>query len=885
MAKPSAGVQQYTELAHPPGSLKECIDWILRVTEKDGKNGGGNGDGSTQIGEKVVELLQKAEDYLTQEINKHNGDAEATTKLKKDKAVLETVTTSLKNGSGSNLITKLADELKKFIGWQENGNGQPDGNGIAQSGYESSYGQEANWNNASTENDQQLCASIFLGALPLIFSGLSYLYWQCNESEGIDSEDSGSEQLTRWSNATQITNTNAGIGIYFASCGYKSVDLQNGKTANEIKNLIDQQFNNSAKVSHAYPVYINAVLENTRKNASGNATSYPLTSLYICSTYYFQSQFQNGTHVPTTIREMLYWLMALPYSECFQLAPEAIKKTINDITKNNSGSDSIPFDVGPTLNHTDPFDCYMSTTCHYAAVVLSTMQGTICDTTPGNPPNIHTIYDNSHFKFNYPKNPSDWFNKLWDVVYHLITQLYFLKEQCRTCFGAGCGWQWCQYGDGINSHMTKEVESWICTVTPGETHSSGSGGNHTSGCTESQQHIAACGKDNNPSPLQAFLCDLLIPFKCPKFVENKKYPPYTEHISHRNFNQYCPVPMGFNKDYLPSSPRTGHYIYEILNYFTQNKNHHISLYNIFICLICTGLRTPRTVGDLFGFFLYLGEKMNNGGSPKVADAIDTESKKIPWSNQSTPMTTAAHDLAGKTHIDDPSHHPADADLYTLHDSECAMSVTCGKYLDPLSFVIYCNVSVAFAETYLSRIIYLTHALKEGLKVLLTEFNNLTCEHCQSCDCKGKHTNNQHTTSCLCTTIVQCADVLPLFFKFGFTYYYAAALNGTEEFDSSKKRQCKDFAKQLQNVIINGGLFKKLLEEINKFLLCIRKPFLLYLLTFWLVAILYFSYGLTIPLDLFHIRSHWRRALSHQISVLALLSKKAMSPTKVGYFTP
>ncbi|ORM39889.1 uncharacterized protein BXIN_2427 [Babesia sp. Xinjiang] len=869
--------QPHKEITCPPGNLKEAIDWILRVTNKDDKKNGGGGNGE-KLGSEVAGLLQKAKDHITtllKEAEKLPEDAKkaATEKLTKDKNVLTEVKQQL---TSCQLITELADNLKQFIDGIKNGGT-----------YESSSYKDATWDNQCNNNDHNTCASILLGALPVIFSGLSYLYWQCNKGNG--PPGGGNNWSTQY-----IHDTNFSLGIYFVCCGYDLTKLNQNKKGQQVGETCFQEFTNgTANVTGDYSKYINTLLENTRKNAPGDATKHPLSSLYLASQYYFMYQQSKNpgdlNRVPCSIREMLYWLMALPYSECFQLAPATIKQGIK------KHGEIVIIGMVVTLNLTDPFDCYLLTTCHYAGFILMTIQGKLCsppktptttdETTKPNPPNIHSIYDNSHFKFHYPHTVTDWFNKLWDVVYHLITQFYFLKEQCRTCFGAGCGWQWCQYGDGINSHMTKEVESWICTVTPGETHSSGSGGNHTSGCTESQQHIAACGKDNNPSPLQAFLCDLLIPFKCPKFVENKKYPPYTEHISHRNFNQYCPVPMGFNKDYLPSSPRTGHYIYEILNYFTQNKNHHISLYNIFICLICTGLRTPRTVGDLFGFFLYLGEKMNNGGSPKVADAIDTESKKIPWSNQSTPMTTAAHDLAGKTHIDDPSHHPADADLYTLHDSECAMSVTCGKYLDPLSFVIYCNVSVAFAETYLSRIIYLTHALKEGLKVLLTEFNNLTCEHCQSCDCKGKHTNNQHTTSCLCTTIVQCADVLPLFFKFGFTYYYAAALNGTEEFDSSKKRQCKDFAKQLQNVIINGGLFKKLLEEINKFLLCIRKPFLLYLLTFWLVAILYFSYGLTIPLDLFHIRSHWRRALSHQISVLALLSKKAMSPTKVGYFTP
>ncbi|ORM39378.1 uncharacterized protein BXIN_2831 [Babesia sp. Xinjiang] len=347
--------------------------------------------------------------------------------------------------------------------------------------------------------------------------------------------------------------------------------------------------------------------------------------------------------------------------------------------------------------------------------------------------------------------------------------------------------------------------------------------------------------------------------------------------------------MGFNKDYLPSSPRTGHCIHEILHYFTQNKNHHISLYNIFICLICTSLRTPRTVGDLFGFFLYLGEIMNKGGSsPNVAQAIETASQDMPQTPDTNAITDALKTLAGKKHTgaSHTDNHSSDADLRSLYDSNCTTGKTCGQYLFPLSLFIYSIISPFFAMSYLSRIVYLTDVLKDGLEELLEDFNNLKCDHCdkQNQCSAGCHGN---PGKCHCLTIVQCHNVLPLFFKYGFVFYSARSLNGKGEDKGKSKpewlRQCEAFSKELQKVINNE--FTKLIDEINNFLTCIRQPFLLYLLTFWLVAILYFTYGLTIPLDLLHIRSHWRRALSHQISVLALLSKKAMSPTKVGYFTP
>ncbi|ORM40234.1 uncharacterized protein BXIN_2431 [Babesia sp. Xinjiang] len=505
------------------------------------------------------------------------------------------------------------------------------------------------------------------------------------------------------------------------------------------------------------------------------------------------------------------------------------------------------------------------------------MQGTICDnTTPKSPKGFHDIYSNTAFNFEYPTTANALFPVLWDIVYFLLTQLYFLKRQCKFDLGNACGWYYCKYGKGINTNGTADatsLKSWICQQT------------------DAADHTSNCGS-TKPSPLQAFLCDCLTGFRC-QYIEDNKCQiqngqlvptngvtpvPYSDHVSHRQFHLYCPVPMGFNKELLPQNGRTGNYLKEILDYFTQKDRDSVSCYNITLCLLIVCKRTPRTVGDLFAFFLYLDENMET-------DGVDTEIQQkmndftVVCYTESQTFTNALNKL-GEDHPDD---HNDVATLHTLRDSECTTPRTCGKYLDPLSFVIYCNVSVAFAETYLKWIIYLAEVLYDGLKQLQKDFQKRKCDHDKQNKCPdGCHGEKD---KCLCPTIVQCAEVLPLFFKFGFTFSMADALNGKYKSKPDWLRQCKGFSTQLQNVIINGGLFKILLDEINKFLTCIRKPFLYYLLTFWLIAILYFSYGLTIPLDLLHIRSHLRPALSHQISVLALLSHKAMAPTKVGYFTP
>ncbi|ORM41079.1 uncharacterized protein BXIN_0412 [Babesia sp. Xinjiang] len=143
--------------------------------------------------------------------------------------------------------------------------------------------------------------------------------------------------------------------------------------------------------------------------------------------------------------------------------------------------------------------------------------------------------------------------------------------------------------------------------------------------------------------------------------------------------------------------------------------------------------------------------------------------------------------------------------------------------------------------------------------------------------------------CLCPTIVQCKGVLPLFYRYGFTYYSPVSLNGKHVSDNTDdlktlKRKCLVFSYQLQEVI-NDGLFDELLQTINIFIYHIREPFLFYLLTFWLVVIAYLTYGLLLPLDLLHIRSHWKLEYTYRVLPISLFTNKALAPSKMWYFKP
>ncbi|ORM42292.1 uncharacterized protein BXIN_1532 [Babesia sp. Xinjiang] len=396
---------------NPPGNLKEAIDWILSV---HGLDGGKGGDGSQELRQEVVQLLgQIPNEY-------------------QDQNMLEKVEEELnKIAKADQLIFKMAKTLNKFI------------DGIAKQGSQGNFSshKKDTYTSNAVKRDGELCACIFLGCIPLIFGGLSYLYWQCNDGKdnmwvsnpywkaAQRNQTKGSNKNNpRWKGyyiwdssrsntqpaftAYKINEEHKAVCLYFECSGYDHAKL-NGKEAIDVPGLLNDLFPRDADVSNSnYSQYIKQVLDNTAQNVdyATTAKDNPFTFLYLASQYYFQykqSQLTDCNREPKAIREMLYWLMALPYTKVFQQASEAIKQ---GITKHGSGGTpaKITFTNGVTLNSaTSPFDCYLSTTCHYASCILMTLEGRL----KGNTDNatkskdntlLHNIYSNLEFKFHYP---------------------------------------------------------------------------------------------------------------------------------------------------------------------------------------------------------------------------------------------------------------------------------------------------------------------------------------------------------------------------------------------------------------------------------------------------------------------------------------------------
>ncbi|ORM41369.1 uncharacterized protein BXIN_0750 [Babesia sp. Xinjiang] len=241
--------------------------------------------------------------------------------------------------------------------------------------------------------------------------------------------------------------------------------------------------------------------------------------------------------------------------------------------------------------------------------------------------------------------------------------------------------------------------------------------------------------------------------------------------------------MGF-KDAHFTVTRYGYQLLAFLEGYVVDNISCTSIYNIILCLICVSLRTPRTVGDLLGYFMNIGDEQSYAG---VTKPIKEDIIKYPGDSTGDYLISSITALSGKHH-DGGNVNYKDGDkanLRSLIDSECDITKhndrTCGSYLAYFSFGIYCSVSTDFVSTYVSRMVYLAEHLRDGLQILLDEFNVLNCEDC--IDCRNKDTQtpcHAKTKPCQCPTIVQCAVGLPLLYKYEFTYNDHSSLRGIWE---------------------------------------------------------------------------------------------------------
>ncbi|GIX63007.1 variant erythrocyte surface antigen-1 family protein [Babesia caballi] len=836
-----------------PSNLKEAIDWILRVTGKDqGAGVGVSTSGPQALSSAVFGLL---------------GDVKDSSSELQDK--FDEIKDALKTQSSNGLIDALGEGLKGFR------------NGIKGSPYNSAYNGQSNWDgvftgDTSVSNDgkapPKVAAKIFLGCVPMIFYGLSYLYWRCSDKGGWksmmlkDGQDLNNFMLAMGYADDVVQNTK---GSEFASSAFgKFGEFSTAMKASAVSNTAKPYFTFTEE------------LRNRVGECKNDFNKCFLSSLYLAAGAYFrhhQSKKGNeGSKFPKGIRDILYWLSALQFSPQY----EGLENHIDSLFLDS------PLDVTMTglsaqkLSSAD-VKTHLLTTCQYAPVLLGLIQGGGDSTQNGGTAWLHEIFSNSTFSFTYPAGRA-LFYTLADYVYALHFQLYFLYLQCANYYNNGCGWFWCKYGQGVHSQKKgKNLTSHICAA-----YTCGGGG-----CTHESTNVGQCkhegnnsgtkcGSNNNtPSPLQAFLTDKL------ESLNIGASNSYSQHMKQHPEDYMCHVKMGFDTENLRKEERKGSELYYALKPFCTSANNPLRQ----LCekLICLTRRAPKTLGGMFGFYCQLVQEWDKpSGSPgSVKKAIEGTVEGVLACFSKNGATTALTDAVSKLKGSTQHHSGSHANLSSIQSCNCD---TCGKYLYPVTYCPGATFATTFASTYLSWIVDFAQDLQSWLKAFLDEFNALKCVGCGNCGHGSGHTSNDHgeSSACKCASMPQCADDLPLFYAYGFQFMSANTLkNGG---NGAGPRKCHQFADQLKAVLSDkdGTPLWDLIVSIENFVYYIRLPFLLLAVSFWTLAAITLLYRYLFKLDLLHIKSHLHLPSSHKILPSALLTEnKASALKKLFHYMP
>ncbi|GIX64583.1 variant erythrocyte surface antigen-1 family protein [Babesia caballi] len=772
-----------------------------------------------------------------------------------------------------------------------------------------SYYKGATWNQVSGNENPRTCAKMLLACLPLIFNGLSYFYWKCSHG-GWRETTLGSPEPKAFMGLTSIGANRVKSGLTGSDVVSKAF-----KNFNEFSTAA-----NGSTTSYAdfLKTFRGNCLTNWQSSSNATASNF-LSGLYLCSTSYFSHQHQKKAataRAPSSIREMLYWLMGLTATPQFGDLLGHIDKVVgNNFSVAVSGSSK----TGETLS-ADQVTSYILATCYTCPSVLDIIQGRVPPTESNDQPWLHDLYSNSAFPFKYPSSGPALFYALSDYTYALQFQLSFLYKQCEYSYENGCGWFYCRYGSDIlpkspgNAVTSHLCEGFKCKDPLTCQHNGTNSGQSTEACNHDQDGLGQkCGKAPNNSPLQAFLIDKL-------YGLCRQHPGVSSHLAVCS-GTTCHVPMGFEADNLRETSRQkvqGGHILNALKPFCGNSN--TPLRQLCGTLICLSKRAPRSLGDLFGFYWQVtGQLFNdvknqdNDPSSKLSDALSTLFQKLTTVKSGLlyeSLTTTVESIgthffglswhchkkdnwktvkrsSGGSSCDDHSNSNTACDLMSLYDSECTQNkATCGKYLEPLGISSGATFANNYAFTYLSWAAYLTDELYESLQEFFEKLNIHTCKNCTH-DCS--HLSGTSTAACSCPSVVDCADVLPHLYAYGFSFHNAHWLRGRTYEKQHKKwstderlRTCKQFHSQLQSVI-SGEPLSNLLTSIDDFLYLFRMYFFYNLSTFWTIYICLILYTFFFMLDTLHLRSHLKLTSSHTVPPLALLTAaKPLPITKLTY---
>ncbi|GIX61269.1 variant erythrocyte surface antigen-1 family protein [Babesia caballi] len=755
-----------------------------------------------------------------------------------------------------------------------------------------SYYKGANWKESISYyagGESQVlktkCAKIFLGCLPLYYQALTYIYWGCHTNGG------------GWRN---LTLAGGALRSYFDSQGLLPTFVESSRTGAHIAESALQKFSefsqgmtnaSSPPLSSATFPYVKFTealrgLLNTEQQTS-LPSQCPLSALFHGASCYFRYQqmtnAKEASKSPKTIREMLYFLAALQFSPQYDEFDGYVTSHFKAVTGSKSSDDSeLKLQVAVsglstpnnTLSAAD-LKSYLASTFLLPPSLLGWLQGPSASIS--DEPWLFELYSNSIFQFKYSSGAGI-FGALSNYAYALQFQLSFLYIQCRDTYTVGCGWRDCRFGRDVNA-AGKDVQSHICGAyqCDGKPDCQHDGSGNNIDCKHNSKDGPTCGKGSNNSPLQAFLTDCLPGFSLIQPSDPSSHPATCSGV-------LCHVPMGFAGK-LRTDACAGLNVAYALGSFCGGFN--TPLRQLSEKLSCLTKRTPRSLGDMFGFTWHLkGQVSKSFETVTSAGWFSDLVKHTPFSSTVKEHINVLKTFVGTGHTDSNSHNTAD--LSSLYSLKCdQQTYNCGPYLYPLTHSDGATFGkpAPYASTYLSWMVYLTDELETGFQEFLDTFNGHVCKGCKH---KSSHSTGSAATACSCPSVVDCADVLPLLYRHGFRFLSAFRLKGMKKESNSytqtaaSKRKCSAFQSQLQ-AVISGNPLSSLLTSIDEFLYMFRYYFLSNLSGFWTIYMCLILYTFFFLLDTLHLRSHLRLTSSHTVPPLALLTTgKALPITKLTY---
>ncbi|GFE53580.1 variant erythrocyte surface antigen beta subunit, putative [Babesia ovis] len=596
-------------LLNSPTNLKEAIDWILRVTNKDGQETLDNTAGGNclcPLSQAVVTVLRdvRVKDYLDHQEEKDLvsgilSSIETIGGVRTTRSLIEEVASKLADligyqkeetydesssdessesgtsGSDDESSTVDAPDKKVVMGDKGigcNGSGcshtkAPEGGGC--DGYQSSYNKEASISGLkkkvkddSTQDSWTTIAKIFLGCIPLVFSGLSYLYWMAYARNGFKSNNGGTGDVPlkyyvmrmgfEWDQWRCKSTDNGVEGVelselidVFETCqvlGAEMVDKTDNKPGDNYAQYLDK-LRTEAGMSDPGSNDFEGNGDGTVQME--DTTEHALLKLNILCTGYFRALNQpyrvhrRNHRLPRTIREILYWLSCVQYCPVFRVLVQKMQELCQrvgggvtfysgyigglDVSGENCASyllgaalvapmvllsiqdtiESLVPQVGGTQTVTEPsVDAKTEdegTEGQKASHEMTYQEKIDRLASTSTPVPIHDLYSNSLFEFRFPMSETESYYLLQDCLVALYYQLYFLRLQCN--------WHRQTFGaDGFGWAFCRYGDgvnstgcgSWICPKAGAATQSQGGGDGTYAKVLD--KHTNECGQNGSGTP-------------------------------------------------------------------------------------------------------------------------------------------------------------------------------------------------------------------------------------------------------------------------------------------------------------------------------------------------------------------------------------------------